>query len=163
MESTQLLDILLVEDNPDDSDLALEALSEHRLANRVMLVRDGRAALDFLFAEGPYEGRVSVPVRLVLLDIKLPKLDGLEVLRILRADPRTEDLPVVLLTSSAEESDIMRGYKLHANSYIVKPVDFEQFVKAVGDIGLYWAVLNKPPVNKSEGSRLMAEPAQSHS
>ena len=137
-----LAEILLVEDNPDDEMLTIEALKSSRLANRVHVVRDGAAALDFLFPDET--GSVS-QLKVVLLDIKLPKVDGLEVLRQIRAHPATAALPVVLLTSSAEERDVTRGYELKANSYIVKPVDFAQFTKAVKDIGVYWAVLNRPP------------------
>jgi two-component system response regulator len=138
--------ILLVEDNPDDEALTLRAFKKNNIANEVMVAHDGLEALDFLFAAGAYDGRnQSVQPALVLLDLKLPKLDGLEVLRRLRADPRTRLLPVVILTSSQEEQDIVNGYLGGANSYIRKPVDFRQFMDVVGELGLYWLVLNELP------------------
>ena len=138
--------ILLVEDNPDDEELTLRALKKSNIMNRVVVTRDGAAALDYLFARGEHAKRdPGETPQVVLLDLKLPKIDGLEVLRTLRADPRTKLLPVVILTSSAEEQDIVRGYDLGANSYIRKPVDFVQFVEAVRQLGLYWLVLNQPP------------------
>jgi two-component system, response regulator len=149
---TSLVEILLVEDNPDDEQLTIEALKQYRLANHLHVVRDGAEALDFLFSRGRYGHRRPGALRVVLLDIKLPKVDGLEVLREVRSHPETERLPVVLLTSSAEERDIHRGYELNANSYIVKPVDFKQFVESVKEIGLYWAVLNRMPVTDAPKS-----------
>jgi CheY-like chemotaxis protein len=138
--------ILLVEDNPSDVDLTRRAIARNRIANEVVVVNDGQSALDFLFGEGPYAGRdVTRQPALILLDLKLPKLDGLEVLRRLRADPRTRRLPVVILTSSREQEDLAAGYDIGANSYIRKPVDFHQFVEAVGQLGLYWLVLNEQP------------------
>lgn len=138
--------ILLVEDNPDDVELTLRALKIHNIANEVVVARDGVEALDYLFAGGTYAGRdTNVVPQLVLLDLKLPKVDGLEVLRRMRADERTMFVPVVILTSSKEEQDLANGYKLHANSYIRKPVDFNQFSEAVRQLGLYWLVLNEPP------------------
>ncbi len=137
-------EILLVEDNPDDEELTLRALQKSNISNPVTVVRDGVEALDYLFARGPHAGRDARMPQLVLLDLKLPKLDGLEVLRALRDDPRTKRLPIVILTSSAEEQDILAGYDLGANSYIRKPVDFTQFVEAVRQLGLYWLVLNEP-------------------
>jgi two-component system, response regulator len=138
--------ILLVEDNADDEDLTLRALKKSNIMNRVVVARDGVQALDYLFIRGDHATRdASEQPQVILLDLKLPKLDGLEVLRALRADPRTKLLPVVILTSSAEEQDILRGYNLGANSYIRKPVDFTQFVDAVRQLGLYWLVLNQPP------------------
>lgn len=139
------VEILLVEDNPDDEELTLEALAEHRLANPIYVVRDGAEALDFLFARGRFSGRSNGRLKVVLLDIKLPKVDGLEVLKEVRANPATAHLPVVILTSSAEERDMRTGYELRANSYVTKPVDFGQFAAAVKEIGLYWAVINLPP------------------
>jgi two-component system response regulator len=138
--------ILLVEDNQDDEELAMMALRKGHLANEVVVARDGAEALDYLFATGPFEG-VKTPTRpqLVLLDLKLPKVDGLEVLQRLRADKRTALLPVVILTSSKEQEDVMRGYALGANSYVRKPVDFKQFVAAIVQLQLYWLVLNEPP------------------
>lgn len=138
--------ILLVEDNPDDVDLTLRALKKNRIMNEVVVVGDGAMALDYLFGTGAYGGRdVARLPAVVLLDLKLPKVDGLEVLRRLRADERTRLLPVVILTSSKEEQDLINGYKLGANSYIRKPVDFNQFTEAVRQLGLYWLVLNEPP------------------
>lgn len=138
--------ILLVEDNPDDVDLTLRALEKNHIANEVTVVRDGLEAVEYLFGTGKFAGRdVSQKPTVVLLDLKLPKIDGLEVLRRLRADERTKLLPVVILTTSREQQDVINGYSLGANSYIVKPVDFEKFVNAVGQLGLYWILLNEPP------------------
>lgn len=132
-------EILLVEDNPDDLELTLRALREHRLANRIQVARDGAEALTFLQRNG-----APLP-RVVLLDLKLPKVSGLEVLEQIRADERLKTLPVVVLTSSREGPDVRRCYELGVNSYIVKPVDFDSFVKAVAEVGLYWLLLNQPP------------------
>ena len=141
--------ILLVEDNPDDVELTKRALKIHNIANDVIVARDGVEALDYLFATGAYAGRdMIVTPQLILLDLKLPKVDGMEVLRRLRSDERTMFLPVVILTSSKEEQDLVNGYKLHANSYIRKPVDFNQFSEAVRQLGLYWLVLNEPMPRK---------------
>jgi len=138
--------ILLVEDNPDDEALTLRALEKNNILNEVMVAHDGVEALDYLFGEGSYSGRdTSVMPELVLLDLKLPKIDGLEVLRRIRADKQTKLLPVVILTSSKEERDLIEGYSLGANSYIRKPVDFVQFGRAVQQLGLYWLVLNIAP------------------
>jgi two-component system response regulator len=138
--------ILLVEDNPDDEALTLRALKKNNILNEVVVARDGAEALDFLFGTGAHAGRdASAPPQLVLLDLKLPKIDGLEVLRRLRADERTRLQPVVILTTSNEERDVLSSYRLGANSYIRKPVDFEQFMEAVRQLGLYWLVLNVPP------------------
>ena len=139
-------EILLVEDNPRDVELALLALKENHIANRVHVVRDGAEALEFLFATGAYaHRRVEHHPKVVLLDLKLPKVDGLEVLRRLKTDPRTRLTPVVVLTSSREERDLVESYQFGVNSYIVKPVDFEQFAEAVKQIGLYWLLLNQRP------------------
>jgi two-component system response regulator len=141
------VEILLIEDNPDDEELTVLTLTEARLANQIFVVRDGAEALNFLFATGQYADRnISNQPRLVLLDLKLPKIDGLQVLERLKADPRTRSIPVVALTSSREEPDIQRCYALGVNSYIVKPVDFEQFREAVRQLGMYWLLLNEPPI-----------------
>lgn len=137
--------ILLVEDNPDDEALTLHALETHKIGNQVEVARNGAEALDYLFRTGPFEGTEACLPTVVLLDLKLPKIDGLEVLRRIRADERTHLLPVVLLTSSDEDEDRMRGYALGANSYVRKPVDFDDFVQAAGQLGLYWLLLNRPP------------------
>lgn len=140
------VEILLVEDNPSDAELALRALKKNHLANRLVHVTDGEEALDFIFARGVYsERRVENGPKVVVLDLKLPKVDGLEVLRIMKADSRTRIIPVVVLTSSKEEQDIVETYRLGVNSYIVKPVDFDKFVAAVRDLGMYWLLLNQPP------------------
>lgn len=143
--------ILLVEDNPDDEALTLRALKKNNIKNQVFVVRDGAEALDFLFSKGAYANRDPQDMpQLTLLDLNLPKVDGLEVLRRLRADERTRLLPVVILTSSNEEQDLIEGYKLGANSYVRKPVDFNQFVEAVRNLGLYWLVLNETlPLQKN--------------
>lgn len=138
--------ILLVEDNPDDELLTLRALKKTGVQNDVVIARDGVEALDYLFARGPYSGRnPAVMPQLILLDLKLPRVDGFEVLRRLRSDERTRLLPVVILTSSREQRDMLDGYGLGANSYVRKPVDFEQFVRAVDLLKLYWLVLNEDP------------------
>ncbi len=138
--------ILLVEDNPDDELLTLRALRKNNVLNEVVVARDGVEALDYLFATGAYAGRdTGVMPQLILLDLKLPRIDGLEVLRRLRADERTRLLPVVILTSSREQQDMVDGYGLGANSYVRKPVNFEQFVSAVEQLKLYWLVLNEAP------------------
>ncbi len=145
--------ILLVEDNPDDEALTLRALRKNHVLNDIMVVRDGAEAIDYLFGAGQYEGRDTADQpEIILLDLKLPKVDGLEVLRRIRADERTRLLPVVILTSSDEERDLVESYKLGANSYVRKPVDFTRFAEAVRQLELYWLVLNKaPPNNWSNG------------
>jgi CheY-like chemotaxis protein len=138
--------IMLVEDNPDDEALTVRALKKNKIVNEVVVARDGVEALDYLFGEGMHAGRNTADApQVVLLDLKLPKLDGLGVLRRLRADDRTKLLPVVILTSSNEDQDRINGYGLGANSYVRKPVDFDQFVIAAEQLGLYWLVLNEPP------------------
>jgi two-component system response regulator len=144
--------ILLVEDNPDDEALTLRALKKNNIGNAVIVVHDGAEALDFLFCTGAYADRDPHEMpQVTLLDLKLPKVDGLEVLRRLRADERTRLLPIVILTSSNEEHDLIDGYKNGANSYIRKPVDFNQFVEAVRQLGLYWLVLNQVPPLQKDG------------
>lgn len=146
MNSDDIVEILLVEDNPNDVELALHALGKHKLANHIQVVRDGAEALDFIFAEGAYsDRRVENGPKVILLDLKLPKIDGLEVLRRVKADPRTKHIPVVVLTSSSEERDVVESYELGVNSYITKPVDFDQFTEAVRHLGYYWLLLNHPP------------------
>lgn len=138
------VEILLVEDNPNDAELTLRALKKHNLTNRVLHVKDGAEALEFLFANGAYDQRnVERTPRVILLDLKLPKVDGIEVLRKVKADERTRVVPVVVLTSSREDQDLRECYALGVNSYIVKPVEFENFVKAVSDLGFYWMLLNQ--------------------
>lgn len=139
------VDILLVEDNPNDAELTLRALRKHNFANRVEWVKDGEQALDYLFHRGAWTEQPNSLPRVVLLDLRLPKIDGIEVLRAIRADPSTRDLPVVVLTSSKEERDVIDTYKLGVNSYIAKPVAFEEFAKVVAQIGMYWALLNRVP------------------
>jgi two-component system response regulator len=144
--ASDIVEILLVEDNPNDVELALHALKKNNLANHIEVVRDGAEALEFLFATGSYADRkVENGPRVVLLDLKLPKVDGLEVLRRVKADPRTRSIPIVVLTSSREERDIVESYELGVNSYITKPVDFDQFTEAVRHLGYYWLLLNQPP------------------
>jgi two-component system, response regulator len=141
--------ILLVEDNPDDEALTLRALRQNKIANEIAVARDGEEALDFLFARGRYADRAGERLpSLVLLDLKLPKIDGLEVLKEIRASEKTRRQPVVILTSSKEDQDLLRGYGLGVNSYIRKPVDFTQFVEAVRQVGNYWLVLNEAPPEK---------------
>jgi two-component system response regulator len=138
--------ILLVEDNPDDEALTIRAFKKNNIKNEVIVARDGVEALDYLFGTGPYAGRdVTALPQVVLLDLKLPKVDGLEVLRRVRADERTRILPVVILTSSKEEQDVVSGYRLGANSYVRKPVNFDEFLEAARQLGLYWLLLNEPP------------------
>ena len=142
--------ILLVEDNPDDVELTLRAFKRSHLMNPIVVARDGIEALDFLFARGPHAERVNAPLpTLVILDLKLPKLDGLGVLKAIRADQRTALLPVVILTSSKEEQDMISGYSLGANSYVRKPVDFSEFLEAVKVLGIYWLMLNETPPQRT--------------
>jgi len=139
------IEVLLIEDNPNDVEMTLYAFEQYRLSNRVHVVRDGAEALDYIFGAGAYAGRnVEDVPRVILLDLKLPKVDGIEVLRRLKADPRTWAIPVVVMTSSREERDVVETYKLGANSYIVKPLDFVKFTEAVRQVGLYWLLLNQP-------------------
>jgi two-component system, response regulator len=143
-----LVDILLVEDNADDAELTIHALKKHHMGNNLFHVRDGEEALDFIFATGKFAGQREIEnsPKLVLLDIKMPKVDGIEVLEKIKGDERTKQTPVVMLTSSKEDPDIKRCYNLGANSYIVKPVNFESFAQAIMNLGFYWLLLNQPPV-----------------
>jgi CheY-like chemotaxis protein len=142
----QDVEILLVEDNPDDVELTLHALRQEKIANHIEVARDGEEALDFLFCRGPWAQRsFEQPPRVVLLDLKLPKVDGMEVLSEIKKDPRTKAIPVVILTASREESDMVNGYHLGVNGYVQKPVDFDNFRNLVKQLGLYWLVVNQPP------------------
>lgn len=149
------VDILLVDDSQEDLDLALHALRRENLANKIFIVRDGEEALDFIFCRGPFQERsLEHPPKLILLDWKLPKVDGSQVLTQIKGDPRTRTIPVVVMTSSKEERDLINGYRLGANSYIQKPVDFDQFRETVRTLGLYWLVVNQPVPNAhSVGAR----------
>ena len=137
--------ILLVEDDPRDVELTLTALDDYKLANEVVVCRDGQEALDYLYSRGKFSGRGNENPAVILLDLKLPKVDGLEVLRQIKSDERLRMIPVVMLTSSHEEKDMMRSYKLGVNAYVVKPVDFHEFINAVKELGVFWAVINEPP------------------
>lgn len=143
--TSMLKPILLVEDNPHDLELTLIALSKSQLANQVVICRDGAEALDYLLARGDYASRSAGNPAVVLLDLKLPKVDGLEVLKTVRETQSLRSMPVVMLTSSKEEQDLVRSYELGVNAYVVKPVDFTEFVRAIADLGIFWAVLNEPP------------------
>lgn len=137
--------ILLVEDNPKDLELTLIALGKSNLANEVIAVRDGVEAIDYLLRQGPYVGRPEGNPAVVLLDLKLPRVDGLQVLERIRSEPQLDRLPVVILTSSQEEQDVLKSYRLGVNAYVVKPVGFKEFIDAVQDLGIFWAVVNEPP------------------
>lgn len=138
-------EVLLVEDNPDDAELALHALSKENIANRIVRLADGEQALDYLFCRGPYKDRLfTQPPRVVLLDLKMPKVDGLEVLRVVKGDPRTRSIPIVVMTASREEQDMVSSYQLGVNSYIQKPVDFDKFRTMVRQLGMYWLLVNEP-------------------
>lgn len=142
-----LVEILLVEDNPTDAELTMTALKENNLANNLVWVKDGAEALDFLFVRGAYVDRqIEKPPKVILLDLRLPKVDGLEVLRTLKSDQRTKGIPVVVLTSSKEDRDVTESYNLGVNSYISKPVEFDKFVQTIKELGLYWLLVNRPPV-----------------
>jgi CheY-like chemotaxis protein len=142
---TNLGRILIVEDDPNDVELTLTALGEYNLANEVVVTRDGQQALDYLYCQGEFRARPNENPAVMLLDLKLPKIDGLEVLQQVKADERLKMIPVVVLTSSNEEKDMMRSYSLGVNGYVVKPVDFHEFVNAVKELGIFWAVINEPP------------------
>ena len=145
-DTNNIVEILLVEDNPQDLELTLRALKKANLANHIQVARDGKEALEFIFCEGLFAGRkIENTPKVVLLDLKLPKVDGKEVLARLKRDPRTRTIPVVVLTSSKEQSDLVESYNLGVNSYIVKPVNFEGFAAAVQNLGMYWLLLNQPP------------------
>ena len=146
MNEPNEVEILLVEDNPDDLEMTLRVLRKMNLANRIQIARDGAEALDFIFCRGPHiERKIEHFPKVVLLDLKLPKVDGLELLRAIKGDARTKMIPVVVLTSSKEQRDVLESYQLGVNSYIVKPVDFGRFAEAVQQLGLYWLLLNQPP------------------
>ena len=142
---SSLARILIVEDDPNDVELTLEALTDYNLANEVVVTRDGQQALDYLYCQGEFSMRSAGSPAVMLLDLKLPKIDGLEVLQKIKADERLKMIPVVVLTSSHEEKDMMRSYSLGVNAYVVKPVDFHEFVNAVKELGIFWAVINEPP------------------
>lgn len=137
--------ILIAEDNPNDVELTLGALEESKLANDVVVTHDGAEALDYLYARGPFAGRTGGNPAVVMLDLKMPRVDGLEVLRQIKSDPVLHRIPVVVLTSSREESDMVRSYELGVNAYVVKPVDFQQFLEAIRSVGVFWALVNEPP------------------
>jgi len=145
MDKYENVDILLVEDSPEDAELAMRALRKGKLANHITWIKDGAEALEFIFRYGAYAGRPDQNPKLILLDLKLPKLDGIEVLKRVKADERTRVIPVVMVTSSAEGRDVMESYKLGVNSYLVKPVEFEQFSDTVAKAGFYWMLMNKAP------------------
>jgi two-component system response regulator len=146
--NSQSIDVLLVEDNMDDAELTIMELKKHHMANNLVHVIDGEQALEFVFSTGQFQGRQDVTQnpKLILLDIKMPKLNGMEVLKTIRENERTRAIPIVILTSSMEDPDIKRCYELGANSYIVKPVNFERFAEAIRNLGFYWLLLNQPPV-----------------
>jgi two-component system, response regulator len=145
MEDINVVEIVIVEDNPRDAELTLRALKKNNLTNHILIVSDGAEALDYFFCKGKFENRIisNLP-KVVLLDLKLPKVSGLEVLRIVKADKRTAHIPIVVVTSSREEPDMVEAYELGVNSYVVKPVDFEQFINAMSSLGLYWLLVNEP-------------------
>ncbi|MGH7075210.1 MAG: response regulator [Stellaceae bacterium] len=145
MNDLAVIEILLVEDNPDDAEMTMRALRRRNLANGIEWVKDGSEAIDYMFCRGDYATRTNGNPRIILLDLKMPKMDGIDVLRALKADAKTRAVPVVMLTSSNEEDDIVRSYDLGVNSYIVKPVDFEKFVDEVSKLGIYWLALNRAP------------------
>lgn len=146
MNSAHIVEILIVEDTLEDLDLALRALRKAKISNRIHVARDGEEALEFIFCEGSFaERKMEDGPKVILLDLKLPKIDGLEVLRRIKHDPRTKSIPIVVLTSSREQNDVVESYDLGVNSYIVKPVNFEQFSEAVQKLGMYWLLLNHPP------------------
>ncbi|MGC4038546.1 MAG: response regulator [Chitinophagaceae bacterium] len=143
MTTDNIVEILLAEDNPEDAELTVRALRKVNLANRLVQVENGQQVLDFLYSKGAYSGKDAAPPRLILLDLKMPKVDGIEVLRTIKSDETTRTIPVVMLTSSAEETDIVKSYELGVNSYVVKPVEFTAFFKAISELGLYWMLMNR--------------------
>jgi CheY-like chemotaxis protein len=145
--------ILLVEDNPKDVELSLVALGKSQLANEVVVVRDGADALDYLRCAGDYQGRAQGNPAVVLLDLKLPKVDGLQVLEQIKGDPHLQSIPVVILTASREEKDLLRGYRLGVNAYVVKPVSFKEFIEAIQELGIFWALINEPPPGSLKARR----------
>ncbi|OGS17844.1 MAG: two-component system response regulator [Elusimicrobia bacterium RIFOXYA2_FULL_40_6] len=145
MTSLNEIEILLVEDNPNDAELAIRSLKKQNLANNLVWLKDGAEALDFLFSQGNYAGRVDNKPKIILLDLRLPKVDGLEVLKKIKSDEKTKTIPVIVLTSSNQDRDIVESYKLGVNSYVSKPVEFDEFAKMVSQLGLYWLVVNKTP------------------
>lgn len=147
----ELKPILLVEDNPKDIELTLAALEKGQLANDVVVVRDGAEALDYIYRRGAHDGRNWIDPAVILLDLKLPKVDGLEVLAQIKSDPQLRSLPIVMLTSSREERDVVRSYELGVNAFVVKPVGFREFFDAIQDLGVFWAVLNEPPPRNNNG------------
>lgn len=148
MEDLNAVEILIVEDNPQDAELTLRAIRKNNLANKFYVAEDGEEALDFIFCRGKYIQRTfSSPPKVIFLDLKLPKISGLEVLQEIKSDPRTKPLPVVMVTSSREDPDIRRAYEFGVNSYVVKPVNFEDFLNAMSQTGLYWLLVNQPPRN----------------
>jgi two-component system, response regulator len=144
MNDQNIVEVLLVEDNPQDAELTIRALKRHNLANRLFHVEDGAEALDFLFGRGKYEGRVAGSPKVVLLDLKLPKVNGLEVLRAMKGDAHLQTIPVVMVTSSAEHPDVKAAYDLGANGYVIKPVQFDSFMEAMSKVGIYWLMVNHP-------------------
>ncbi len=150
---TEVKRILLVDDSPRDTELTLNALAQHNLANEVVAVRDGAEALDYLYRRGPFADRAAGNPAVVLLDLKMPKVDGIEVLRQMKSDPQLKMMPVVVLTSSREEQDLVTSYQLGVNAYIVKPVQFQEFVEAVKLLGAFWAVVNEPPPGSARSAR----------
>ena len=146
MNDMHAVDVLLVEDNQQDAELTIRSLKKHKLANNISVVEDGAEALDFIFCQGKYGERdIKHPPKVIFLDLKLPLVNGLEVLRAIKQDARTKSVPVVVVTSSREDPDVKAAYELGANSYVVKPVDFESFTEAIGKLGLYWLLINQPP------------------
>ena len=145
MSEYEQVEILYAEDNPADAELTLHTLKERKVANNIVWVQDGAAALDFINCRGKYADRTTGMPKIILLDLKMPKVDGIDVLKAIKSDPKTQAIPVIIMTSSHEETDLVKSYKLGVNSYIVKPVDFEKFAQVIEEVGLYWLVSNKAP------------------